>query len=64
MPTNCGTPVSVHYGTATEIRARRAETLEAAYAANPSRFAGRPTPPALPTVAWINEPKEALRHNV
>jgi putative transposase len=54
------TPASVHYGTATEIRAQRAVTLDAAYAANPSRFAGRPTPPRLPTVAWINEPEEAL----
>lgn len=51
------TPASVHYGTATEIRARRAATLEAAYAANPRRFCGRrPTPPKLPTVAWINNP--------
>lgn len=58
------TPASVHYGTATEIRAQRGKTLDAAYAANPSRFAGRPTPPALPTVAWINEPQEALIQNV
>jgi len=58
------TPASVHYGTATEIRAQRTKTLDAAYAANPSRFAGRPTPPVLPTVAWINEPQEALIQNV
>ncbi|MGI9022637.1 MAG: IS3 family transposase, partial [Acidimicrobiales bacterium] len=53
---------SVHYGTATEIRAKRAATLDAAYAANPARFHHRrPTPPRLPTVAWINEPSpEAL----
>jgi putative transposase len=51
-------PASVHYGTATEIRAQRAVTLDAAYAANPARFAGPPTPPKLPTVAWINEPLE------
>src|ERR1019366_6878531 len=51
------TAASVHYGTATEIRAQRAETLDAAYAANPRRFCGRrPTPPTLPTVAWINNP--------
>jgi putative transposase len=51
------TPASVHYGTATEIRAQRAETLDAAYAANPGRFNGRrPAPPKLPTVAWINNP--------
>ena len=51
------TPASVHYGTAGEIRAQRAATLDAAYAANPARFRHqRPTPPTLPTVAWINEP--------
>jgi putative transposase len=56
------TPASVHYGTATEIRAQRAATLDAAYAANPARFGHRrPGPPKLPTVAWINEPTpEAL----
>ena len=56
------TPASVHYGTAGEIRAQRAVTLDAAYAANPARFGHRrPTPPKLPTVAWINEPTpEAL----
>jgi putative transposase len=51
------TPASVHYGTATEVRAQRAETLDVAYAANPARFHHRqPQPPKLPTVAWINEP--------
>jgi putative transposase len=58
------TPASVHYGTASEIRAQRAVTLLAAYAANPGRFAGPPTPPKLPTVAWINEPEETLIQNV
>ena len=47
-------PVSVHYATATEIRAQRAVTPDAAY---PDRFRRRrPTPPALPTIAWINDP--------
>ncbi len=51
------TAASVHYGTATEIRAQRASTLDAAYAANPHRFrCQRPTPPKLPTAAWINNP--------
>ena len=51
------TPASVHFGTATEVRAQRAETLGAAYAENPARFHHRlPEPPELPTVAWINEP--------
>jgi putative transposase len=56
------TPASVHYGTAGEIRAQRAVTLDAAYTANPARFRHRrPQPPKLPTVAWINEPTpEAL----
>jgi putative transposase len=51
------TPASVHYGTATEIRAQRKVTLDAAYAANPCRFGNRrPSPPKLPTTAWINKP--------
>ena len=51
------TPASVHYGTAVEIRERRSETLDAAYAANPRRFGNRrPSPPRLPTSSWINKP--------
>jgi putative transposase len=51
------TAASVHYGTATQIRAKRAETLAGAYATNPERFRHRrPEPPKLPTVAWINKP--------
>ncbi len=58
---HCGiglhTPASVHHGTATEIRRQRQVTLDAAYTAHPERFsARRPTPPALPTTAWINDP--------
>jgi putative transposase len=59
------TPASVHYGTATEIREQRAVVLNAAYAANPTRFIRPPTPPELPTAAWINEPsREALIQSV
>jgi putative transposase len=55
------TPASVHYGTAAEVRAKRAETLDAAYTANPARFRHRhPEPPKLPTVAWINEPTDGV----
>lgn len=55
-------PASVHYGTAPEIRAQRAVTLDAAYAVHPERFSRPPTPPKLPSVAWINEPeKEVIR---
>jgi len=51
------TPVTVHYGHADAVHAQRARVLQAAYAANPERFVGRPpTPPALPTAAWINKP--------
>jgi putative transposase len=59
------TPASVHYGTATEIRAQRGATLDAAYAANPARFNHRrPTPPELPAAAWINDPnRDALIKN-
>lgn len=54
------TPADVHYGRAEAVRARRAEVLDAAYAAHPERFVRKPPePPALPTAAWINEPKEA-----
>ena len=53
------TPASVHYGTATEIREQRARTLDAAYNADPARFRHRrPSPPKLPTVAWINDPAQ------
>jgi putative transposase len=56
------TPASVHYGTATEIQAKRADTLTAAYNTNPARFRYQPpTPPQLPEAAWINQPnREAL----
>jgi putative transposase len=60
------TPASVHYGTATEIRNRRQETLVAAYAINPIRFRHRPpTAPQLPEVAWINPPvaREEIAQN-
>jgi putative transposase len=58
------TPASVHYGTATEVRAQRQVTLDAAYAANPARFRHRrPEPPEIPTVAWINEPTEEVAQN-
>ncbi len=53
------TPASVHLGTATLVRERRALVLDAAYAAHPERFVNRhPEPPRLPGPAWINPPKE------
>jgi putative transposase len=51
------TPASMHFGTAQTVQADRAETLSAAYAANPRRFCNRrPCPPKMPTIAWINKP--------
>jgi putative transposase len=50
------TPASFHLGTAGQVRTERAHTLQAAYAANPSRFRRRPIPPSLPKAVWINEP--------
>jgi putative transposase len=33
--------------------------LDAAYATHPKRFVTKPpVPPKLPTLAWINQPKE------
>jgi putative transposase len=53
------TPADVHYGRAQAVRHRRATVLDAAYAKHPERFVRkRPEPPVLPSVAWINEPKE------
>ena len=51
------TPATVHYGRAEAVREDRARVLAAAYAAHPERFVrGLPTPPQLPTAAWINPP--------
>ena len=51
------TPEAVHYGRAQALQATRQAVLTAAYAAHPERFVNRPpTPPALPTAAWINPP--------
>ena len=53
------TPADVHFGRAEAIRNHRAVVLGSAYSAHPERFVRKPPePPALPTVAWINEPKE------
>jgi putative transposase len=55
------TPASVHFGTATEVRARRAAVLDAAYAVNPDRFRSRPVPPRIPGAAWINQPPAVIQ---
>ena len=51
------TPADVHYGRTPAIIEARAQTLNAAFAANPRRFKGRPpTPKQLPSAVWINPP--------
>jgi putative transposase len=53
------TPAVVHAGRGPDVRAARAATLDAAYAAHPERFVRRPPrPPELPTAVWINKPIE------
>ena len=59
------TPASVHDGTAAGVRAQRGAVLDAAYATNPARFGHRrPTPPKLPSVAWINPPTPESAQNM
>jgi transposase InsO family protein len=50
------TPASVHFDTATEVRACRQATLDRARAQHPERFNRRPRPPRLPEQVWINQP--------
>jgi putative transposase len=51
------TPAMVHGGEAATIVAARQAVLMAAAATHPERFVrGQPTPPAVPTAAWINPP--------
>jgi putative transposase len=51
------TPEAVHYGRAAEITAARRQTLLDAYGLHPERFVRRPpSPPVLPSAAWINPP--------
>ena len=51
------TPAVVHFGDAGPVVTGRQAVLRAAYAAHPERFVRQPpTPPALPTVVWINAP--------
>ena len=53
------TPAAVHYGHAEQLHAARAQVLDAAYQHHPERFVRKPpSPPELPTAAWINKPAE------
>ena len=47
---------------AEQLHAARAVVLDAAYAPHPERFVRKPpSPPELPTAAWINKPAERRR---
>jgi putative transposase len=51
------TPADVHHGHAEQITLARGAVLDAAYAAHPERFVGKPPqPPRLPEAVWINKP--------
>jgi putative transposase len=51
------TPADLHQGRAEAVLEIRAQTLTAAFAANPARFKGRhPLPQRPPTAVWINPP--------
>jgi putative transposase len=52
------TPAMVHQGVAGAVWDARQEVLRTAFNRNPERFVrGIPSPPNLPTAAWINKPK-------
>jgi hypothetical protein len=54
------TPHTVHHGQAAVVTEERLVTLNAAFAATPNRFKHvAPTPPELPSAAWINPPKQS-----
>ena len=51
------TPATVHHGRAEQTHVERQRVLDVAYAATPERFVRHaPTPPPVPTAAWINKP--------
>jgi putative transposase len=50
------TPMQVHQGLADSILAKRQAALDAAFEANPHRFAKRPVVPKLRPEVWINPP--------
>ena len=53
-------PAAVHHGRPQQLHAARAQVLEAAYEPpTPERFVRKPpSPPELPTAAWINKPAD------
>ncbi len=59
------TPANVHYGRAEQIQMQRGAVLLNAYGEHPERFVRRvPTPPSLPSVAWINKPEQEAQNSL
>jgi putative transposase len=57
------TPAAVHHDQAPALHTARGRVLDAAYQRHPERFVRKPpTPPELPTAAWINKPTEVATH--
>jgi putative transposase len=55
------TPEAVHAGRADALQEQRREVLAQAHALHPERFVhGAPTPPAIPTEVWINQPERSI----
>ncbi len=55
------TPSDVHHGRTEVVLSRRQSVLDAAYAAHPERFVGRPpSVPRPPEAVWINPPQDNL----
>lgn len=52
------TPGQVHYNLSQQIYEKRSNVLLEAFEKNPNRFKRKkPSPPNIPTAAWINKPK-------
>lgn len=59
------TPAAVHFGEASEILARRQDTLDQAYRLHPERFVkGPPRVQQLPTEVWINREEDKTAYVV
>jgi putative transposase len=60
------TPADLHYGLAVTKASERARTLAVARSKNPERFSTNQVPKilAIPTAAWINQPKEKTESEV
>ena len=55
------TPENVHLGKAKELQIARKKVLTLAHDRHPERFVhGKPMPPEIPDVVWINRPEKTI----